>query len=295
MRRSLLLSTAILALCLLNSGCDKGITAAEVAESYGIINRYGYDEEVSELIENGQADYMVANGHCRVRNTVKEQATRFGTRRVLVTEYIIDGEPYRIEVRRAVNPMRNIAAERLHYAVASQNSSENVINGLSLLSVYDTIKDHSFEATPVVAYRAWRDANGKVHPVRVLEADKLDWDVSGRDVNLIVRTADWPVTTMWFRGLASDGRREDPHRGAQPDSMDHARCCLASGGKNADAQFHTAGGYDHANQHMAAHDYRWIMESAGPGVQGLRTDVDGRTCFVNLELWDALDLDPADI
>jgi hypothetical protein len=128
-----------------------------------------------------------------------------------------------------------------------------------------------------------------------MEADEPDWNVSGQDVSLILRTADWPVTTMWFRGLASDGRREDPHRGAHPDAMDEAKCPCQSGGKNADNEFQTAGGYDHANQHMAAHDYRWIMESAGPGVNGLRTDVDGRTYFVNLELWDKLNLDPADI
>jgi hypothetical protein len=265
----------------LAAGCGNGITAAEIMDDYGILNRCDLQKDIAGVIQSGQADYMVDAGHCRVRNWVKEKDTIFGSRRVLVTEYLIHGEVYRVDVRRAINPMKNVPLDRVHYAEYQKETDHKTMRGGHLEKVYAALRDHSYEAKAEVAYRAWRGLDGKVRPVRVLSQDDPDWVATEGALDLYFRTKEWPMADIWFRGLTSDGRREDPQAG-HPGTWNGP---YADTPRRATERREPAVG--HHTQGPEAMDGRWIMEDPGPGVQH-RTIVDGRSHFVNLHLFDAL-------
>ena len=250
-----------IALCTFLVGCGSGTTAAEIAESYGILNRHGRQSKTAGIIQSGQADAMIKQGIARIRN----RTAGLGGNRVLVTEYIISGEVYRVEVRRAIDPTKNIPLARLRYATSQQGSNHQDIALGHLDSVWGALRKHSYEARPVVAYRAWRGLDKKVRGVEVLKGPTPDWDPSQNDMNLYVRTMDWPMVTMWFRGLASDDRHGDSRGPARDEASE------AGGG-----------------QYQSSCDGRWVMESPGPGVQGQDTVVNGRTHFINMKLYGAI-------
>jgi hypothetical protein len=245
LRKVVLLSVGV-ALCGLASGCGGGSTAAEVAESYGILNRGDLQPKIAGIIQSGQADAMIEQGIAKVRHRVNGA----GKNRVLVTEYLIQGEVYRVEVRRAIDPTRNIPSHRIQYATSQQGPDEQVITWCHLAKVWATLRDNSYEAQPVVAYRAWRGVDGKVRNVIVQPGPEPDWETHDEDMNLCVRTKIWPIVEMWIRGITVDARRANSGAGA--DDM----VC----------------------------DGRWILESVGSGVEGQATNMDGRTHFVNLKL-----------
>jgi len=242
--------TAVVAFSALAVGCGGGSTAAEIAQSYGILNRCDLQPKIAEVIQSGQADAMVAEGIALKRHRVNGS----GQDRVLVTEYVIEGEVYRVEVRRAINPTMNIGADQIVYANSKMGPQEHLLIGLKLLKVWSVLKNDSYEAQPEIAYRAWRDRKGEVHDVIVKKGPEPDWIINDSCLNLDIRTKHWPIVEMWFRGLTSDLRES------------------ASG----------------AGQNDFAPDGRWITESAGEGVQGQRTDVNGQTHFINLKLADAI-------
>jgi len=91
--------------------------------------------------------------------------------------------------------------------------------------------------------------------VVVMKGPEPEWDRSDKSVNLCVRTKIWPIVTLWVRGLSADARH--PSNGGGIDEL----VC----------------------------DGRWILESAGPGVQGQPTDVSGQTYFINRKLYKTID------
>jgi len=234
----------------LTVGCGGGTTAAEIAQSYGILNRCDLQPKIASVVQSGQADAMVAEGIARKRHRVNG----IGENRVLVTEYLIEGEVYRVEVRRAIDPTVSINASQIVYAQSKIGPEEQLIIGLKLLNIWSVLKNNSYEARPEIAYRAWRDLKGQVHDVLVQKGPEPEWTTSDRCLNLCIRTKKWPIVEMWFRGLTDDLRGS------------------ASG----------------AGENDLAPDGRWITESAGEGVQGQRTNVDGQTYFINLKLADAI-------
>lgn len=292
MHRSTAFLTFGLAVCFLAAGCGRGITAAEIAEDYGILNRCDLQKDTAKIIQAGLADKMIANGQARVRTKERTMCTSFGnTRRVLITEYLIDGEPYRIEVRRAINPVKDIPLSRVNYSEAKRGVDHRVHRLLSNCKVYDTLKDHSYEATAEVAYRAWRGLDGSVHPVVVTSTPTPDWTRGEKDVVLTLHTDDTPMVTMWVRGLTSDGRREDADWGGQEWAWDGPR----SEGENFQGTTGPGGmtysvPFSHETQGPNAPDGRWILENPGPGAGGDRTVINGRSYFVNLKLYEALGL-----
>jgi hypothetical protein len=270
------LLTVSVTLIALTSGCGgAGRTPAEVAESYGILNRYGLDKDIAGVIQSGQADYMIAQGHAHVRSRVNGR----GKDRVLVTEYLIQGEPYRIEVRRPVDPIKDVREYEVMAGYARQQSDEQELLGLRLDKVASVLKDDSYEAKPVVAYRAWQDLEGKVHPIRVMDGSMPDWQPTDDAMNLTLRTrGDWPIVSAWIRGITTDGRRRDPEYGDHEWAWDgpySGKPQDSPSGNPATSSAHAVNG-------------QWIIESPGPGVPGQSTEVNGRTHFVNLELYDAI-------
>ncbi len=242
--------TAVVAFSAMTVGCGGGSTAAEIAQSYGILNRCDLQPKIAEVLQSGQADAMVAEGIAKKRYRVNGS----GEGKVLVTEYLVQGEVYRVEVRRSINPTMNINADQIVYANSKLGMREQLLVGLKLLKIWSVLKNDSYEAQPEVAYRAWRDTKGQVHDVAVSKGPEPEWIISDRCLNLNIRTKKWPIVEMWFRGLTSDLRLSD------------------SG----------------AGQNDLAPDGRWITESGGEGVQGQRTDVNGQTYFINLKLADAI-------
>lgn len=256
----LTVSVALLA-CL--GGCGAGQTPAEIAESYGILNKHGLSKDIAGVIQSGQADYMIASGHADVRTRINGS----GDDRVMVTEYMIQGEPYRIEVRRPVDPIKNIWASEVMNGYARKGSDEAELHGLRLSDVVSTLKKDSYEAEPAVAYRAWKDCNGTVHPVRVMKGKTPDWQPTDATLDIVLRTrGDWPGVDCWIRGMTTEGRRRDP---------------------DYDAAKESPSGNPETSEPQAVNG-QWIVESPGPGVQGQRTEVGGLTHFVNIELYDAV-------
>lgn len=249
LRKALFLWFAV-SISALSMGCGGGSTAAEIAQSYGILNRGDLQPKMASIIQSGQADAMIAEGIAKKRHRVNG----LGDDRVLVTEYLIEGEVFRVEVRRAIHPTMNIDASQIVYANSEYGPRKQLIVGLKLQNIWSTLKNSSYEARPEVAYRAWRDRNGKVHDVLVRKAPEPDWLTGDRSLDLYIRTKKWPMVEMWFRGVTSDLRQD------------------ASG----------------SGENEPAPDGRWILESAGEGVQGQRTNVNGQTYFINLKLADAI-------
>jgi hypothetical protein len=249
LRKAVLLSVGV-AFCGLASGCGSGTTAAEIAESYGILNRGNLQPKIAGIIQSGQADAMIDQGIAKVRHRVNG----LGKNRVLVTEYLIQGEVYRIEVRRAIDPTRNIPTDRIQYATSQQGPNKQVITWFHLANIWSTLRDNSYEAQPVVAYRSWRGLDGKVRNTIVQPGPEPKWETHDEDMNLCVRTKVWPIVEMWVRGMTVDARQA------------------------------TSG----AGRNEMACDGRWILESAGSGVEGQPTNVGGQTYFINLKLAKAI-------
>ncbi|MCD4825222.1 MAG: hypothetical protein K8S55_11515 [Phycisphaerae bacterium] len=238
------------ALCGLVVGCGSGTTPAEIAQSYGILNRCDLQPGIAGIIQSGQADKMIENGQAAVRNRVVGS----GKDRILVTEYLIQGEVYRVEVRRAINPTENVKEKNLSFANSKQGTEYSSITWGHLLRVWRTLKNESYEAQAAVAYRAWRGLDGKVHGVKVVKGEVPDWQVTENVLDLTIGTKKWPMVTMWFQGLTSDGRQSSG--GVQPPNDDHV------------------------NTDIFAQDGRWLMTAPGPGVQCVP--------FVNTKLYDVV-------
>ena len=209
---------------------------------------------VVSLIESGQADKMLEKGRCKVNHEIRGQE-----RRVLVSKYEIAGETYRIEVRRQVHPMRNILRSRLRTVTYKKGRTKSYVSKAK--KIYDCLEEHSFEAQPEIAYRAWKGLDGKLRPIEIYPAPRYEWISNDDDMNLYIRTKEWPIPVVWIRGMTSDGRSNPV------------------GGENDFLNYNlTTGAMGSESQETRACDGRWTIESPGPGA--------GCVDFVNLELYD---------
>jgi hypothetical protein len=172
----------------------------------------------------------------------------------------------------------DVPSARIQYGTCKEGGDEKTLEWLRLAAVWAALRDHSYEAQAEVAYRAWRDTDRKVHDVIVREGPVPDWALSENDVNVYIRTKVWPMATLWVRGLTTTLRRDDGHAGLN-DPTWHGPHYGAPPGSGQSAE-----------ETLPVPDGRWIVESAGPGVQGLPTDVNGRTHFINLKLYKAVGL-----
>ncbi|HPS52720.1 MAG TPA: hypothetical protein PLK08_04120, partial [Phycisphaerae bacterium] len=157
MRRNLLVLVLAAAVMTLAVGCGSGYNAAEIAQSYGILNRCDLQPKIASIIQSGEADKMIDTGSAAVRYRVQN----CGSNRLLVTEYLIQGEVYRLEVRKAFNPLKNVPADSIRYAYYDKMLDRDYICWFQLSSVINSLQNNSFSAEYVVAYRAWLDLNGK--------------------------------------------------------------------------------------------------------------------------------------
>ncbi|MBT3279723.1 MAG: hypothetical protein HN909_07325 [Phycisphaerales bacterium] len=239
-------------LCGLVAGCGYGVTAGEIADSYGTLNSSGLRPKTVDLIQSGQADKMIKDGIASVQNRVISTANG----RMLVTEYLIEGSIYRVELRPAVDPTDNVGRRRLRYGHIRDEHEMTSISGLELQCLWSALKNHSYAGEAQVAYRAWKGRDGKVRPVLVDKNTTVsDWNHHEKGVDVSIRTKNYPITTMWFRGLVTDGRA-----------------------KAAWSTPHPTKTWDRAT--LNAMDGRWVMYSPGPGVK--------IPPFVNSELCDKI-------
>lgn len=220
----------------MTAGCGSGSTAAEIAESYGTLGHCPVccvlSKSTVKVFESGQAETMVASGQASTSTSEKT----VGFRRVLVTEYRIQGEVYKVEVRRAINPLKSVGCEKVRwFEYGPKDRTVPIDDIFSMMVVSEAIRNHSYEADGEAAYRAYRGSDGKVHGVRVepLVKSGAEWK-SDYTLDLLVRTKDWPTGLIWFKGLTSDNRH------------------FATDCANA----------------MHRSDGRWTMVAAGPGMTG---------------------------
>lgn len=204
MRQNLLLMVLAAAVVTLAAGCGSGYNAADIAQSYGILNRCDLQPKIASIIQSGEADKMVENGSADVRNRVQN----CGSNKVLVTEYLIQGEVYRIEVRKSFNPLINIPTDSIRYGYFDKGLSHDYICWFQLSSVICSLKNNSFSGEYVVAYRAWRDLNGTVHPIRVEQGEAPSWTLAPEDLNINLHTQISPMQTVWIQGAVENGRRQ---------------------------------------------------------------------------------------
>jgi len=174
------------------TGCST--TATGIAESYGVLENL----ELVRIIESGKAEEMTRQGQADVRH----REVSSGGREVLVTEYLLFDEVYRIEVREAINPIEGIANVDVQLAEVKQGDWEDTMRLFKLAGVLKCLRNDSYQARPRVAYRAWKGSDGKVHGIRVTEGNVPQWTLSEDDLNLYIRTSLQPITTMWFRQVA---------------------------------------------------------------------------------------------
>jgi hypothetical protein len=222
-------------------GCAQ--SASEIASSYGVMNSLGFNEKTAALFESGKADALIEAGKARVSH--RECGD------VLVTEYTIAGEVYRVEVRKKIDPTEGVASWQVHWANAVEGLRKKHITGFQMISVWSTLRDDSYEARAEIAFRSFKDSEGKTHRVRTAQAPRIEW-LAGENVeNLYIRTKERPVSQMWFRNTGG------------ADSETGMWCPTDV--------FHTGG-----------IDARWTTVSPGPGKQ--------TPPFINLKLQQAIGL-----
>lgn len=245
MKNAMYLAVGVM-LCGLLAGCGYGATAGEIADSYGVLNGWNLQPSTADLIQSGKADEMVQNGTATIRNRV--------VGRNLVTEYLIQGEVYRVELRQRIDPTANIGCTRLAYGHIRDDYDKTSISGLELLSLWSTLKNNSYAGEATVAYRSWRGSKDReTRSVATVKGELVEeWLAHDTALDVTIRTRNFPITTMWFRGLLSEGplgknTSEAPYR-----SWNKAK--------------------------RGTLDSRWIMLSPGPGVKV--------PPFVNMDLCD---------
>ncbi len=238
LKHTMVLAVGVL-LCGSLVGCGYGSTAGEIADSYGVLNGWGLQISTAALIQSGKADTMVQDGTATIRNRVI--CTTEGKK--LVTEYLVNGEVYRVELRSAIDPTENIGCSRLAYGHIRDDEDKTSISGLELQSLWNALKNNSYDGKAEVAYRSWRGSKDrKTRPMQTAKGELVtEWLNHDTAVDVTVRTRNFPITTMWFRGLLSEG--------VLKKNLSEApfRCW----NKTERGKF----------------DSRWIMLSPGPGVK----------------------------
>lgn len=257
MQRNLLFLVVAAAIMTLAVGCGSGNTAAEIAQSYGILNRCDLQPKIASIIQSGEADKMIENGSAAVRYRVQN----CGSSKILVTEYLIQGEVYRIEVRKTFNPLKNIPTDSIRYGYFDKMLDRDYICWFQLSSTICSLRNNSFSADYVVAYRSWRDLKGEVHPVRVEEGETPNWVLAPDGLNLCLHTTLSPMEVLWIQGASSDGRHK-------------ALCAPAT---DYDVKNGVAG---HMTNTQSAADGRWLLVADGMSGRNMSAPVP----FVNLDL-----------
>jgi hypothetical protein len=228
-------------LCFGILGCAQ--SASDIASSYGVMNSLGFNEKAAGIFESGEADALIEAGEASVSH--RECGD------VLVTEYTVAGEVYRVEVRKQIDPTEGVASWQVHWANAVEGLRKEHITGFQMISIWGVLRDHSYEARAEIAFRSFKDSEGKIHRVRTAQAPRILW-LAGQDAeNLYIRTSEQPVSQMWFQNTGNS------------DSGTGTWCPTDV--------FHTEGT-----------DARWTTVSPGPGKQ--------TPPFINLKLQQAIGL-----
>jgi hypothetical protein len=241
MRNRTLSFLLVASLCCGVLGCAQ--SASEIASSYGVMNSLGFNEKTAAIFESGKADALIEAGEARVSHRVCGD--------VLVTEYIIAGEVYRVEVRKQIDPTEDVASWQVHWANAVEGLRKKHITGFQMISVWSVLKDDSYEARAEIAFRSFKDSEGKTHRVRTAQAPRIEWLAGKKAENLYIRTSEKPVSQMWFQNT---GNTESGTGTWCPTDV-----------------FNTG-----------RLDARWTTVSPGPGKQS--------PCFINLKLQQAIGL-----
>jgi len=217
------------ALCVFSCGCST--TADGIAASYGTIGTSswykGAESRLVAMIESGEADRMVADDKTEKRTYAKG----LGDNSVLVTEHLIQGVVYRVDVRNRVNPVTDIFTSNVRQVnYGPPDRSLQVNEPIQRADVLQTIANRSFAGQAQVAYRAYIGSNGQFHPVRTMpgESPEASWSDRG-GIDLILRT-DLKV-----------GAGVTQFRGCRPNGLDR-------------------------NGRLLEPDGRWIVLSEGRGV-----------------------------
>lgn len=257
MRMNLLFLGLAAAVVTLAAGCGSGYNAAEIAQSYGILNRCNLQPKIASVIQSGEADKMITNGSAAISYRVQNS----GSSKILITEYLIEGEVYRVEVRKTFNPLKNVPSDSIRYAYFDKGLDKDYICWFQLSSTISSLRNNSFCADYVVAYRAWRDMSGKVHPVRVEQGETPDWTLAPEGLNLCLHTTLSPMQTLWIQGAVSDGR----HKALDAKADDY------------DVRTGVQG---HLTNTATANDGRWLLIADGMSGRNMNEPIP----FVNMDL-----------
>ena len=245
-----------LALVALAPGCNQGTTAPEIISNCGIL----HNDSIARIIESGEADKMIKRGHAHKTYEVRWIPWTFGSKKVLVTKYKINGEIYMVEVRRSFNPLAGSPANPLNieYILYQQHGdlTPNIITATRNLATYNALVNHSYEARCVRAYRAYRGTDGKIRQARVEDGETPAWvSQSGSNdcVTLNFRTVCNGVPIFTLKGLTSDGRQDL----STPYGIGDVVSTIAGAGVLVDS-------YDKKMSNTrTTHDYRWVVTGTG--------------------------------
>jgi hypothetical protein len=183
----------VASLCCGVVGCAQ--SASDIASSYGVMNSLGFNEKAAAMFESGQADALIESGQARVSHSVRGDT--------LVTEYVIAGEVYRVEVRKQIDPTEGVAYWQVHWANAVEGLRKKHITGFQMASVWNILRDNSYEARAEIAFRSYKDSEGRTHRVRAEQAPRVEWLAGENAENLYIRTSEQPVSQMWFQNTGN--------------------------------------------------------------------------------------------
>ena len=245
-----------LALVALAPGCNQGTNAPEIISNCGII----HNDSIARIIESGEADKMIQRGQAHKTFEVRWVPWTFGSKKVLVTKYKINGEIYMVEVRRSFNPLASSGVNLLNISSIwyqqYADQKPNIIQSFRTAAAYNALCNHSYEARCTRAYRAYRGTDGKIRQARVEYDVTPGWAneaVSPNSVTLNFRTVRRNVPIFTLKGLTSDGRQDL----SSPYGIGDVVSTIFGGGVLVDSM-------DKKMSNSAAtHDYRWVVSGTG--------------------------------
>ena len=182
------------------------VSAADIAAGYRPIGGPRASvtkQEVAYLIETGEVQRMAAANQTSKRTRVVRSVSG---KRALVTEHRVHGQLAMVEVRQAIDPSSDVLSTNLRRIEYGPTGSQMFMaNPWQMADVLRTIRNHSYDARPEIAMRAFRDCDGVVHPAQVIQGEQPQWS-SVNAIDLTIRTELWPSSIMYFQGLRPEGR-----------------------------------------------------------------------------------------
>lgn len=173
------------------------LTARAIAARYGPIT-----DEVADFILSGKADSFLDHERAEKRiYTLGE-----GKEKAEVAEYLVLGEPYKIEVRgrRYYNPLAEVADKQVAYVVygLKQAGGIRIEDRRELGVLLEVIRNDSYKDYTDVAFRAVQLPSGR-YSGRSVTRKGLGW-FHGCTLGLYLHMADGSVVCL--SGHASEGR-----------------------------------------------------------------------------------------